>query len=278
VKPTAEALAVYGKGGIGKSVVATNLSACFAVRDLKVLHVGCDPKHDSALRLAVPERSVRLVLDLLGDRSRGLRGRDVITRGRLGIDLCESGGPEPGVGCAGRGVARTLEFLKEENVFGGYDVTVFDVLGDVVCGGFAAPLRAGFARKVLIVTSEEPMSIYAANNIARAVRTYQENGVVLAGLVGNLRRNDDDAVELLQVFAAALGTRLLVCLQRDESIQQAERALLTLVEHAPESPLAADLKKLADEILALDPDQVPPPRPLQDDEILRFIAGMEARS
>ena len=102
--------------------------------------------------------------------------------------------------------------------------------------------------------------------------------MVLAGLVGNLRRNDDDAVELLQVFAAALGTRLLVCLQRDESIQQAERALLTLVEHAPESPLAADLKKLADEILALDPDQVPPPRPLQDDEILRFIAGMEARS
>jgi nitrogenase iron protein NifH len=268
-----ERIAIYGKGGIGKSVVATNLSTCYAQRDLKVLHVGCDPKHDSSVRLMPAGAPVRTVLDMLGDRPRGIRGEDVINIGRLGIACCESGGPEPGVGCAGRGVARTLEFLQDQDVFraGGYDVVMFDVLGDVVCGGFAAPLRAGFAQKVLIVTSEEPMSIYAANNICKAVRTYQENGVVLAGLVANLRNNDADR-EALDVFASVINTRVLACIPRDETIPQAEEAMTSLVEFAPESPAAGIFRDLADTILSTSPDDLPPPNPLTDDELLRYIS------
>jgi nitrogenase iron protein NifH len=270
-----ERIAIYGKGGIGKSVVATNLSTSCAQRGLKVLHVGCDPKHDSSVRLMAQGAPVRTVLDTLGDRPRGIRGRDVINAGRLGIACCESGGPEPGVGCAGRGVARTLEFLQDQDVFtaGGYDVVTFDVLGDVVCGGFAAPLRAGFAQKVLIVTSEEPMSIYAANNICKAVRTYQDNGVVLAGLVGNLRQNDADR-EALDVFASVINTRVLACIPRDELILQAEEAMTTLMEFAPESETAAVFRELTETVLSTNPDDLPPPNPLADDELLRYISNL----
>jgi nitrogenase iron protein NifH len=267
-----ERIAVYGKGGIGKSVIATNLSASFALSGKRVLHIGCEPKHDSAVRLMDSESPPRTVLEVLGEKPASVSFGDIISTARLGIECCESGGPLPGVGCAGRGVARTLEFLEELDLFARrkYDAVMFDVLGDVVCGGFAAPLRAGFAQKVFIVTSEEPMSLYAANNICQAVRTYGSNGVVLGGLIGNLRDNSADR-EALEMFATIINTRLLAVIERDDQIIRSEREGKTLVELAPETETARTFERLSGEILALNPESLEPPDPMSETEFFRFI-------
>lgn len=269
-----ERIAIYGKGGVGKSVVATSLSARFAQQGRKVLHVGCDPKHDSAVRLVDADRNVLTVLEVLADDPNVTSTDRILHEGRLGIHCCEAGGPEPGLGCGGRGVARTLEFLDEMNVIesGGYDVVMFDVLGDVVCGGFAAPLRQGFAQKVFIVISEEPMALFAANNISRAIHVYQPNGVVLGGLVASLKSPDAD-MSILHAFARSLSTRVLAAIPRDPLITAAERIRSTIVESAPHSPSAKAFSALADDIVAIDPADVPLPTPLSDDAFFRFIKG-----
>jgi len=197
-----------------------------------------------------------------------------INRGRHGLDCVEAGGPDPGTGCAGRGVARTIEFLDEQGVLsnGVYDVVVFDVLGDVVCGGFAAPLRLGFARKVYIVVSEQPMSLYAANNITRAVRRYAANGVVLGGIIANSVLPDTDR-DLLSRFADRLGTRIATFLPRDLDVIAAEKNRKTVVEWAPEAVFATSVKKLAAEALILDPATVPEPKTMTDDEFFTFLQG-----
>lgn len=267
-----EKIAVYGKGGVGKSVVATNLSACYAMKGKRVLHVGCDPKHDSAIRLIDGPVVIRTVLEVLGDDPDAVAGPELFNIGRYGIHCCEAGGPPPGLGCGGRGVARTIEFLEEARILttGGYDVAVFDVLGDVVCGGFAAPLRSNFAEKVLIVLSEEPMAIFAANNIARAVNTYRPNGVVLAGLVVNLRSNDADRDYLME-FADRLSTRVLAFIERDPAIMEAERRQMTIVEEAPSSTTAMAFTSLAETLLTINPAEVPAPTPMTDDGLFEFI-------
>lgn len=252
---------MYGKGGIGKSVVATGLSAHFAIEGRRVLHVGCDPKRDSSLKLigAMPSKTA---VDLVGLDPGSVSAHRLINPGRHGIDCIESGGPEPGLGCGGRGVARALEIMAEIELLetGGYDVVVFDVLGDVVCGGFAAPLRQGFAQKVVIVASEEPMALFAANNIAKAVVTYQPNGVFLAGLVANLR--DVDRSGLVERFAERIGTSVLATLARDPKIIEAERGCRTVVEHAPRSPAASAIRDLAAALAGVA--TAAPPTPLSD--------------
>ncbi len=267
-----ERIAIYGKGGVGKSVVATALSAHYALRGRNVLHIGCDPKHDSAIRLTSGDEPIVTVLEALADNPNISSTEAILHPGRHGIRCCEAGGPEPGVGCGGRGVARTLEFLDEMEVIeeGGYDVVVFDVLGDVVCGGFAAPLRQGFAEKVLVVVSEEPMALFAANNITKAIHTYQANGVVLAGLVANLRTPDADR-GLVGRFAAALGSEVLAYVPRDPMIIAAERARSTIVEHAPDSPAAQSFRTLAERIARIDKDAIPLPTPLSDAAFFEFI-------
>ena len=268
-------VAVYGKGGIGKSVVATNLSVCYALKGLKVLHVGCDPKADSASRLVSSRKHLRTVLDVLGDKNTQVAAQSVLSTGRLGIHCCESGGPPPGLGCGGRGVARTLEFLEDMEVIdeGGYDVVVFDVLGDVVCGGFAAPLRQGFGDKVVIVLSEEPMAVYAANNISHAVRSYERNGIALAGLVGNLKDSSSRNVESLNRFAEQLSSRMLGFIPRDPKVLDAERRRLTVVEYAPDAPAAVALQELAESLLAIDKATLRAPTPLGEDELYEFLEG-----
>jgi nitrogenase iron protein len=264
-------IAVYGKGGIGKSVVATNLSVIYARQEKSVLHIGCDPKHDSAVRLMKPGSRIKTVLEVLGEDPVAASTQQVIHTGRLGIHCCESGGPRPGLGCGGRGVARTLEFLEEMEIIerGDYQVLVFDVLGDVVCGGFAAPLRQGFADKVVIVTSEEPMAMYAANNISRAIGVYEKNGVVLAGLVVNLRGTDASG-KMMEEFAQKLSTRVLATIPRDPGILAGERKRLTVVEHAPDTPSSKALVQLAQEIAGIDAKAVPRPTPMEDEEFYRF--------
>ena len=266
-------IAVYGKGGVGKSVIATSLSAYYALQEQSVLHVGCDPKCDSAVRLLEGEGRMPTVLEVLAKNPNLASAHSILHPGRHGILCCESGGPEPGLGCGGRGVAKTLEFLDEMEVIssGDHDVVVFDVLGDVVCGGFAAPLRRGFAQKILIVVSEEPMALFAANNISKAINTYRRNGVFLGGFVANLKSDDADR-ELIQRFAEALSTKVLAFIPRDPQVQLAERRRLTVMESAPkESPAAEALVSLAEQVLTIEPDGLPLPTPLSDEEFFTFI-------
>lgn len=265
-------IAFYGKGGIGKSTVSTNVSAVLARRGQKVLHVGCDPKHDSTMPFLDPGK-VRTVIDTIFEvRTGTLTAEHIVLPGRLGIDCVESGGPEPGVGCGGRGVSRMFELLEELSILdeARYDAAVFDVLGDVVCGGFAAPMRRGFARKVVIVSSEEIMSYYAANNICKAVRHYHDNGVALMGIVFNLRDNKTDRSEL-EDFSRRLSTTVLAVLPRERRVRQAEVAGCTLVEHAPRTAMARTLGQLTDTLLETEPDACPMPTPMDDVAFRDFV-------
>jgi nitrogenase iron protein NifH len=267
-----ETIAIYGKGGIGKSVVATHLSAELARRGLRVLHVGCDPKADSSCRL-VGSYHVKTVLDAMRRDPEDIVETEIVTRGRGGIDCIEAGGPEPGAGCGGRGVARAIEIIGELDLLGrgSHDVAVFDVLGDVVCGGFAAPMRRGFAKKVYIVVSEESMALFAANNIARAVLTNAANGVVLAGLVANLRGADEVARTRVHAFAARIGTSVVMTLERSTLIAEAELALETAVERSPGSEVASLFRTLAEHCLGADTAHVPLPNPLEQEAFFEFM-------
>jgi len=268
-------IAFYGKGGIGKSTVSTNVTAVLAKRGQKVLHVGCDPKHDSSMPFLDP-RNLRTVIDTIFEvRTGTLTAEHIVLPGRLGIDCVESGGPEPGVGCGGRGVSRMFELFEEMGILdeARYDAAVFDVLGDVVCGGFAAPLRRGFARKVVIVSSEEIMSFYAANNICKAVGHYRDNGVALMGIVFNLRDNKTDRAEL-EDFARLLGTRVLAVLPRERRVRKAEVAGQTLVEQAPRTAMARALVRLTDTLLETEPDACPTVTPLDDTAFRDFVSSL----
>jgi nitrogenase iron protein NifH len=257
-------LVFYGKGGIGKSTVSTNISAVLAGRGQRVLHVGCDPKHDSTVALT----RGTLIPTVVDHKCTGVVApADIVYTSPVGVDCVEAGGPQAGVGCAGRGISYTLELmgragLLDENQ---YDVVVFDLLGDVVCGGFAAPLRHGVGEKVIIVTSEEVMSLYAANNVARAVVNYASNGVVCAGLLLNLRDESEDLGPVTR-FAELLSTRVLGVIRRDPLIREAEYQRTTVVEHAPEAPISTQLGQLADAIGAVETSHCQLPTPLSDED------------
>ena len=194
-------IAVYGKGGIGKSTISSNLSVALAERGYKVMQIGCDPKADSTIQLH-QGRAVASILDIIrakGDKA-GLD--ELVTEGSKGVLCAEAGGPTPGMGCAGRGIITAFEALEERNAFEVYkpDVVIYDVLGDVVCGGFAMPIREGYADKVFIVTSGENMAIYAAANIATAVKSFEARGYAsLGGILLNRRgvKREQEKVEEL---------------------------------------------------------------------------------
>ena len=207
--------AVYGKGGIGKSTVCTALSCAFTEMGLKVMQVGCDPKADSTLYLHGGRR-IPTMLDTLRAKRDSAVLEDLIVTGYNGIVCAEAGGPTPGLGCAGRGIAAAFEALDQRNAFDIVkpDLVLYDVLGDVVCGGFAMPIREGYADKVFIVTSGENMSIYAAANIAMAVETFRQRGYAsLGGLILN-RRNVPDELEKVQTLADDLHTQIIADLRR----------------------------------------------------------------
>ncbi|RLB63994.1 MAG: nitrogenase iron protein [Deltaproteobacteria bacterium] len=263
-----ERLVFYGKGGIGKSTISANMAACFAGLGYRVLHVGCDPKHDSTVALmdgemipTVVDRSYR---DIIGPE-------DIVSLSRSGVHCVEAGGPAAGVGCAGRGITRTLEIFDQANLLSPdrYDVVTFDLLGDVVCGGFAAPLSQRMGEKVVIVSSEEVMSLYAANNIAKAVVTYASGGIVCAGILLNLRDNDED-LQPAQRFAELLNTRIIGVIKREPLIREAEYRRITVVEHGPNAPITKQLCDLGEAILAVDPRDCPLPTPLSDQDFYAY--------
>ena len=260
-------IAIYGKGGIGKSTVASNLSMAFRERGLEVMQVGCDPKRDST-RTLTGGRMIPTVLETLRDHLRAGRDQsamtlpDVVFPGDRGVLCVESGGPEPGVGCAGRGVLTALQILKDLKAFDTYgiDVVIYDILGDVVCGGFAQPIRAGFAQEIYLLCSGSFMSLYAANNIAKGVRRLARRGDTgLGGVLCNSAGDEAFERAVLSEFAEALGSRLLDLVPRSPVIQACEVKGRTVLEHSPQSPEAAVFRTLAGRILANDSRVIPAP-------------------
>ncbi len=242
--------AIYGKGGIGKSTTTTALSCAFAEMGMKVMQVGCDPKADSTLYLHGGER-IPTMLDVLREKRDDAELEDLICTGYRGIVCAEAGGPTPGLGCAGRGIAAAFEALDERDVFDIVkpDMVIYDVLGDVVCGGFAMPIREGYADKVFIVTSGENMSIYAAANIAMAVENFRQRGyATLGGLILN-RRNVPDELEKVQELADELHTEILADLPRDNAISDAQNSSRGVMEAYPDSDFARQIRVLAARML-----------------------------
>jgi nitrogenase iron protein NifH len=264
-----ERIVFFGKGGIGKSTISSNVTATMAGMGRRVLHVGCDPKHDSTVSL-LHGQLIEPVVDRIKQIS-GVTPDDIVTRSHLGVDCVEAGGPEAGVGCGGRGISRMLEIFKEARLISEerYDTTVYDVLGDVVCGGFAAPLRTDIGDKVVIVASEEVMALYAANNIARAVVHYASNGIHLAGIVMNVRDADADRGPA-ERFARLINTQILGFIPRDPLVREAEYRRMTVVEHAPGSSIARTFRALADTILSIDSSTLPLPTPLRETEFYEY--------
>ncbi|MCD8018966.1 MAG: nitrogenase iron protein NifH [Clostridiales bacterium] len=247
-------IAIYGKGGIGKSTVTSNLAAAFAVLGKKVIQIGCDPKADSTINLLGGETPVP-VMNYLREHDEDPEVIEDISKVGFGGVLCiETGGPTPGLGCAGRGIIATFQLLEDLELFESRkpDVVLYDVLGDVVCGGFAAPIREGYADKVLIVTSGEKMALYAANNINSAVKNFEDRSYAkVYGIVLN-RRNVDQEREKVQAFADSAGLPIVGDIPRSNEITYFEDRGQTVVEGAPESGVGQSFLQLAGELLAAE--------------------------
>ena len=244
-------IAFYGKGGIGKSTTSQNTLAALVELDQKILIVGCDPKADST-RLILHAKAQDTVLHLAAEAGsvEDLELEDVLKIGYKGIKCVESGGPEPGVGCAGRGVITSINFLEENGAYDDVDYVSYDVLGDVVCGGFAMPIRENKAQEIYIVMSGEMMALYAANNIAKGILKYAHSGGVrLGGLICNERQTDKE-IDLASALAARLGTQLIHFVPRDNIVQHAELRRMTVIEYAPDSQQAQEYRQLAAKVHA----------------------------
>lgn len=240
--------AIYGKGGIGKSTLSSNLSAAFAANGLRVMQIGCDPKADSTTLLR-PKEEVTSVLDLVRSK-KNFTIEDMVKESRSGVLCVEAGGPVPGLGCAGRGIINALEQLEAKGAYEKYkpDVVIYDVLGDVVCGGFTMPMRKGYADKVYIVTSGEKMAIYAAANIAMAVENFKSRDYAkLGGIILNCRGVENEEKRAAEL-ASDFGTDVIATIPRDSIFEKAEAEGGTVVELYPDSEVTKKLLKAADYI------------------------------
>ncbi|MBQ1794789.1 MAG: nitrogenase iron protein [Treponema sp.] len=242
-------IAIYGKGGIGKSTTTQNLTAGLVEHGKKVMVVGCDPKADST-RLLLGGLAQKTVLDTIRDEGENVELDRIMRTGFGGTRCVESGGPEPGVGCAGRGIITSISMLENLGAYtDDLDFVFYDVLGDVVCGGFAMPIREGKAKEIYIVASGEMMALYAANNIAKGINRYAKaGGVRLGGIICN-SRNVDRELDLLRAFSKELGTQLLYFVPRDNIVQRAEINRKTVIEYKPDSNQAQEYRNLAEAVI-----------------------------
>ncbi len=254
-------IAFYGKGGIGKSTIASNLAAAYAEQGLNTMLIGCDPKSDCTRNLC-GDVDIPTVLDVLREKGVAKLGLtelvdgkrievdEIVHRGYNGVLCVEAGGPEPAVGCAGRGVIIAIDLLKKLDVYNGFnlDVVIYDVLGDIVCGGFGMPLRRGLADDVFIVTSADYLAIYAANNICKGIaRHARRDGSPLAGIVYNVRGAIDDFA-LVNEFAERVGSKVIGSIPNDPTIIETEIYGMTTIENKPESEIAERFRNLATSI------------------------------
>ena len=241
-------IAIYGKGGIGKSTTTQNLTAGLVEGGKKVMVVGCDPKADST-RLLLGGLAQKTVLDTLREEGDDIDLDLILKEGFKGTRCVESGGPEPGVGCAGRGIITSICLLERLGAYtDDLDYVFYDVLGDVVCGGFAMPIREGKAKEIYIVASGEMMALYAANNISKGIARYaRQGGVRLGGIICN-SRNVDREVEVVRAFAKELGTQMIHFVPRDNVVQRAEIRKKTVIEYEPKCRQADEYRELAKKI------------------------------
>lgn len=258
-------IAIYGKGGIGKSTVSANVVSAMAERGLKTWYIGCDPKSDGSMTL-LGGRSIDTFLE-------GLRSEDekkVVFEGFQGVKCVETGGPLAGVGCAGRGIIVAMQALEKDHFEDDIDFVLYDVPGDVVCGGFAAPLREGFAKEVYIVTSGEYLALYAANNIARGLANLKVN---LGAIICNSREIESE-VEIVSEFSRRLGTEMIGFVPRHHIVRECENQGMTVLEGAPDHEQARAYRKLSNSILENQKFSIPTPMEPEDiRELLREIGG-----
>ena len=252
-------IAIYGNGGIGKSTTTQNLTAGLVEAGKKVMVVGCDPKADST-RLLLGGLAQKTVLDTLRDEGEDVKLDQIMREGFMGTKCVESGGPEPGVGCAGRGIITSIGLLENLGAYtDDLDFVFYDVLGDVVCGGFAMPIREGKAQEIYIVASGEMMALYAANNISKGIKKYaRSGGVRIGGIICN-SRNVDRELDLLRAFSKELGTKLLYFVPRDNIVQHAEINRKTVIEYKPDSNQAQEYRNLAEALINNDDFTIPTP-------------------
>lgn len=251
-------IAIYGKGGIGKSTTSSNISAALSEKGYKVMQVGCDPKSDSTNTLR-QGRFIPTVLDTLRNGDQSLD--KIVYEGYGGILCVEAGGPEPGVGCAGRGIISAIELLNQKGIIDEYspDVVIYDVLGDVVCGGFAMPIRQGVAEKIYTVTSSDFMSIYAANNLFKGILKYANNGgALLGGVIGNSITNGGQC-NMIGDFGSKTNTEVIDYVLRSSVVTKCELKGMTTIEGAPDSKQADIYRRLAEKIIQNDHSFIPNP-------------------
>jgi len=264
-------IAIYGKGGIGKSTTTQNTVAGLAEMGRKVMVVGCDPKADST-RLLLGGLAQRTVLDTLREEGEDVALEDVRKIGFSGVLCTESGGPEPGVGCAGRGIITSINLLEQLGAYAEsekLDYAFYDVLGDVVCGGFAMPIREGKAKEIYIVVSGEMMAMYAANNISKGIVKFAEaGGVRLGGLICN-SRNVDFEKDMIEAFAEKLGTQMIHFVPRDNIVQRAEINRKTVIEYDSANAQAEEYRVLAKKIENNQMFIVP--KPLEIDQLEKML-------
>ena len=244
-------IAIYGKGGIGKSTTVSNVAVALAKEGYTVMQIGCDPKADSTLLLRGQGENIKTVLDLIREKGNNFTLDEMAVKGECGVICVEAGGPTPGVGCAGRGIIAALDKLKEKGAYEVFkpDVVLYDVLGDVVCGGFSMPMRAGYADRIYIITSGENMAIHAAANIAMAVDNFKEKGyATLGGLILN-RRDVKNEEEKVNELAGDFNTQVVGKLTRSETVLDAEELGKTVVEAFPDSSMAEEYRLLAKRLI-----------------------------
>lgn len=271
-------IAIYGKGGIGKSTIASNLSASFSLQGKCVMQVGCDPKRDSTRNL-VGGRLIPTVLDVLrekiaqGNTEQDISLDQIVFPGFNGVYCVESGGPEPGVGCAGRGVLTAITILNtlRAHIVYNPDIVIYDVLGDVVCGGFAQPIREGFAQEVYLICSGEFMSLYAANNICKAIEKHAQRGNSrLAGIIYNARGDPEKELPYVEDFASRLSSAVVGMVPRDLTVQKSEAQGKTVAEAYPDSDMMKVFCELSQKVWQNEMRTIPTPLPVSTIEKLVF--------
>ena len=282
-------IAFYGKGGIGKSTIASNLAAVYAERGLNTMVIGCDPKSDCTRNLR-GDADIPTVLDILREKGVAKLGLtelvdgkqidvdEIVYKGYKGVLCVEAGGPEPAVGCAGRGVIVAIDLLKKMGIYDGFDldVVIYDVLGDIVCGGFGMPLRRGLADDVFIVTSADYLSIYAANNICKGINRHaRRDGSPLGGIVYNVRGAIDD-ITLVEEFAQSVGSKVIGAIPSDTTIMECEIYAKTVIEQSPDSEIADIFRHLATSIYKNK--ETASPTPLSKEELAELAQRIRQKT
>ena len=274
-------IALYGKGGIGKSTAATHLSYAIADQGKTVLQVGCDPQADSTANLL--DKFPKPILDVLAEHDfeyEDIEVDDILIQSKLpfangGSVFCtEAGGPEPGVGCGGKGVIEAIKTLEQLEVFDQVkpDLVIYDILGDVVCGGFSQPIRDGFAEDVYIVTSGELEALYQAVNVMGAIRRFStRSGAQLGGLIVNLRGIENEQ-QMVTEFAEQLDTRVIAVNPFSQLIKECSGAAKTVFEEHSDSPEAEKYRQLAATIMG-DTQEHPVPGTMTFEELYEWWSG-----